>query len=234
MKLFITFIFVTHLYFAIGQTNGLFSNLTKTYLQDSDIIFGYDNKTTSLIQKKCKDLPEKDCPELGEELYKVGRFKNDKIQDELDIFFSEGASDDPHFIFSKNNGKILGEIYATELYINNNGIMYSAGHTNNMFDHRRKFQLSQDTLIEFQQPYYYVGLKSKTIAPLILYQYKKGNSILAQLPKGYDVEVLLCDTEGNTSENYYLVKTDFGLVGWMRVTGSLYDTPIKGLTYAGD
>jgi hypothetical protein len=176
-----------------------------------------------------------DSDDAGETMEKVGQFTNDKIADTLQIIYSPGLSVDPLFIISKKNGKIVGRVAALEFYINNNGIIYSAGHTNNMFNQRQKFQLTQDTLLEIRQPFYYVGLKSKTTSPLTLYQSKTGDEIIAQLPKDYEVEILLCDTEKNKSQKYYLVKTDFGLIGWLRLTSdATYDTPIEGLRFAGD
>ncbi len=226
------------------QTDILFPNLNKVTIDSSyrlaKIVFGYDNKTTKLIRKKCFELSKTDnwyCDkeDAGAIIEKVGKFANLKITDSLQIVFDPGPSDDPEFIITKTNGKTVGAIAALEFYINSNGVIYTEGHTNNMFNKRRKFQLSQDTLIEIQQPFYYVGLKSKTTSAITLYQSKTGNEIIAQLPKNYDVEILLCDTEKNKSENFYLVRTDFGLVGWLRLTDdSKYNPPVLGLNFQGD
>ncbi len=227
---------------ATSQTNISFPNLKKVTVDTSfvKVIFGYDSKTTKLIRKKCFELPKTDnwyCDkeDPGEVIEKVGKFANDKIIDSLQIVYVPGLSVDPEFIITKTNGKIVGGVPALEFYLNNNGVIYSAGHTNNMFNKRQKFQLYQDTLIEILQPFYYVGLKSKTTSPLTLYQNKTGSETIAQLPIDYEVEVLLCDTEESKSQKFYLVKTDFGLVGWLRLAeDSTNEPPVLGLYYAGD
>ncbi|MBK9673469.1 MAG: hypothetical protein IPO70_14845 [Bacteroidetes bacterium] len=241
-KSIVTILFCVYNLTAKSQIDISFPNLKKISVDTSfvKVIFGYDSKTTRLIRKKCFELPKTDqwhCDneDAGEIIEIVGKYANDKISDSIQIVYDPGLSVDPEFIITKTNGKIMGRVAALEFYINNNGVIYSAGHINNMFNKRRKFQLYIDTLIEIQQPFYYVGLKTKTASPLTLYHSKSGNEIIAQLPKDYEIEVLLCDTEKNKSQKFYLVKTDFGLVGWLRLTDdSTFETPAKGLFYKGD
>jgi hypothetical protein len=62
------------------------------------------------------------------------------------------------------------------------------------------------------------------------------------LPVGYEVEVLLSENYDKFAENIdypinYLVRTSFGLVGWLRLTSEdtyHLDPVIRGLGYLGD
>lgn len=106
-----------------------------------------------------------------------------------------------------------------------------------MYNRRRKFQLQNDTILEIKQPYNYVGLKGKTEKSITLYKDKTGPDIVAQLPKAYEIEVLLAEspTKDFESDQLFLVRTDFGLVGWLRLsTEDVYEPVLKGLFYAGD
>lgn len=217
-----------------------FPNLKKIYFySNKKFIFGYDPKTIKFLNTKCSDLSQSDywyCPSDDYQgIVKLARIYNDKIKDTLDVLFDAGPSDDPEFIISKRDGKIVGRVSALEFYIADNNTIYSTGHTNNMFNKRQKFQLFQDTLLEVKQPYYYVGLKSKTISTLTLYKSKTENEILAVLPKDYDVEILLCEPNKDNSETSFLVRTEFGLIGWLRLKEKyMYETPIEGLHFFGD
>jgi hypothetical protein len=104
-----------------------------------------------------------------------------------------------------------------------------------MYDRRRKFQIQADTVIEVKQPYNYVGLKGKALRDFVLYKDKQGDEFVAQIPKGYDVEILLAEAETKdfAIDYNFLVKTDFGLVGWLRLD-SPTEQVIEGLYYAGD
>jgi hypothetical protein len=240
MRIIFTIIFSLTIFGSYGQVPSYFPNLNKVFFYShKKFIFGYDSKTIKFLNTKCSDLPQSDywyCPSDDYQgTIKLARIYNDKIKDTLDVLFDAGPSDDPEFYISKKDGKIIGRISALEFYIAENNIIYSAGHTNNMFNKRQKFQLLQDTLLEIKQPYYYVGLKSKTVSTLTLYKSKTGNEVLATLPKDYQVEILVCEQNTDNSETLFLVKTEFGLVGWLRLKDKYtYDTPIEGLLFMGD
>jgi hypothetical protein len=167
----------------------------------------------------------------------VANFKNEILKDSLTIIYSEGMSADPGYVITTNTGKVIRRFSCVEFYINGSGTIYTSGHVNNMYDRRRKFQIQNDTIVEINQPFNYVGLKGKTLKSIVLYQDKVGNKIVAQLPKDYEIEILLADakTEDYAMDQNFLVKTDFGLVGWLRLTfDDIYGTVLKELYYAGD
>ena len=158
----------------------------------------------------------------------------------MQIIFSNGASDDPYFEFYVVSDKgeytkpVLG-VAATTLYVPNGKNIYAEGWTNSMFNHRRKFSFDGTVFQEVKQPMYYVGIQTtvQNIEPnkksyLTLYQDKKKSKKVAVLPQGSEIEVLLAD-----GPEWYLVRSSFGLVGWVYVTQGLYRTKI-GVRFAGD
>jgi hypothetical protein len=106
-----------------------------------------------------------------------------------------------------------------------------------MFNKRRKFKIENDTIIEIKQPYYYVGLKGKILKPLTLYSDKGLLNPVAQLPIDYEIEILLAETGSSDFEidYYYLVKSNFGLIGWIKISDiDIWNNLINGFYYAGD
>jgi hypothetical protein len=104
-----------------------------------------------------------------------------------------------------------------------------------MYNRRRKFQIIKDTISQIEQPYNYVGLKGKTLKAITLYKEKTGFDVVAQLSKDHEIEILLAEssTPDFEPDTLFLVKTDFGLVGWLRLAG-FAEQVIEGLYYKGD
>jgi hypothetical protein len=225
---------------ALGQKNP-FPTLKTVTLNDfnTTATFGYDPTCVHLINKKCINLPISDffhCDnEEMEVAYKLVMFKNTSIKDSITIMFTFGMSMDPEFIFVDNKHNVIGRIYALELYLHANGSIYSSGHTNNMFDKRRKFELKSDTILEVIQPFYYIGLKTVTLEPLTLYASQTSKEVVAVIPKDYEIEVVLAEFKRGefVSEKYFLIKTKFGLIGWINIEGS-NNPKVKGVFFAGD
>lgn len=160
--------------------------------------------------------------------YLVVKTKLQKNDDqEYSLVFSPGPSADPHFRIFKEDKKIYS-IAGTELFIPGNGNVYSRGHTNSMFNVKKKFVFTGKTFYEAKQPYYYVGLKTKTTQPIKLYQNMGLSKTIASLPKGAEVEVLL------NKGRFYLLRTSFGLTGWIKIDQVMQNSGIDGLYYAGD
>ena len=158
----------------------------------------------------------------------------------MQVVFSNGASDDPYFEFYPLNANgeytksVLG-VAATTLYIPNGKNVYAEGWTNSMFNYRRKFSFDGATFQEVKQPMYYVGIQTTVQnvernkkSYLTLYQDKTKRKKVAVLPQGSEIEVLLAD-----GPEWYLVRSSFGLVGWVYVVEGLRYTKI-GVRFAGD
>jgi hypothetical protein len=224
-----------------GQNKNVFPHLTKVTIdKEHKVIFGYDKRSVRLINKPCYLLNKKDpihCDRDSAlvEWTLVAKVKVGNIKDSVNVIYSPGMSDDPGFIISTKSDKTIGQFSCIEFYINSLGTVYTSGHVNNMYDRRRKFQVQPDTVIEVKQPYNFVGLKGKTLRDINLYQNKTGGEIVAVIPKDYEIEILLAESSTKDFEidQNFLVKTEFGLVGWLRLEG-FSDRVIEALYYAGD
>ena len=149
------------------------------------------------------------------------------------VEFSNGPSDDPAFLLRVGEESLL--LPGTSLYAPGGASIYVSGWTNSFHPQRRKFTFDGRRFVEVVQPFEYVGIKSRvthigeeggsTTVTLFADKEKKGK--VAVLPEGSEIEVLLADRD-----DWYLVRTSFGLVGWYSTHGSLI-TPI-GLVFAGD
>lgn len=100
---------------------------------------------------------------------------------------------------------------------------------------RKKHAQENGKLEQVQQPFYYVGLKSKTLNPVTIYLPKKLEKKIASLSINYDIEVVLSEKSFNSTEALDLVKTGFGLVRWAKLKACQYEPiDVEGLIYNGD
>lgn len=155
--------------------------------------------------------------------------------------WDEGPSGDPNFRIVNDNTKQEinythdGEpwdIAGDNIIIPGNGYLYISGHTNNLFNEHRKFTIKKNKLIEIEQPFYYVGIDDTLLQELVIYSDTSETSILAHLPKGYRVTVLI----NIKNTNWFLIKTKYNLVGWARLSlgYSMYPDFIEEIFYNGD
>lgn len=142
-----------------------------------------------------------------------------------------GGSDDPQCVIATTqdpNGPgvaIPGRLFV----IPGDGCVYSAGHTDNMFDTRAVHCLVGAELKPVAQPFNYAGLKSKALKELTLTADKSNGAVVARIEKGQFVEVVLQDGD------WYLLRNRFGLTGWAKLaTDTQQATEIEGFYYAGD
>jgi len=190
----------------------------------------YDPQITQLIDKPLNaDRPEDDGSPLVTRMLKT-RIDRGKSE-EIFIDFDPGPSVDPEIVVTRvGSTEPAGYVPGLNFYIPGTGAIYASGHTNNNFDTRTKYVLQGDKLVESKQPFYWVGLESKAKKDLVLYSGKDQKEVVARLPKGSAVTAVL-----NEGESWYLLKTPFGLVGWLKieVLSQEADT-IEGLYFAGD
>ncbi|RXQ87280.1 hypothetical protein EO244_16510 [Ancylomarina salipaludis] len=238
MKKILTIVFVFITIIAKGQEEfSAFSYLYELKVANSFSIF-FDKTNARIINKQRKDIPKGEpfyCeyPEDldGETIVLVELFFNDNYNTKYTILYSEGSSSDPEFSIYLEESHI-GDIKAVDLAITKSGNFYASGHANTNFNERRKYQLKNDELIEIKQPFLYVGLKSKTLEGITLFETKDLKNKVATLPIGYDVEVILAD---QYIEDLYLIKTKFGLIGWAQIeSGQYISKVIEGIRYMGD
>jgi hypothetical protein len=233
------FSFTTLLLCLCGLTfaqNEPFSYLQKLEINSEEGIYiKYNTQFTEVFNQSISELSDSD-PLRKNYSYEFNDIKLLKTRLQTDssteyfVVFSYGPSFDPVFKFYRddNLSEPAFSIYALKLYITGSAI-YSAGHTNNYFNMRRKFVVQQNKLVEVEQPFYYVGLKTKTLKPIKLSD--NNGKVVATLTKDYNIEVLMYDAE----QKKFLVSTEFGLTGWvfLKDVGTM-PYPIDKLFYNGD
>ncbi len=208
--------------------------------EHEEIVIKYNDASTTVFNEKRTELPEDDplyYSDHGPGMNDVKALKTKISSSGSDyiVVFSWGASGDPSFQFFKDGNfeRSLFSIPGTHLYVPGNGSIYVSGHTNNLFNTRKKFKVRNEELDEVDQPFNYVGLKSKTRKPAKLYKTEKLSEVIASMPENYSVEVLV----NKPGTDLFLVKTDFGLTGWLEVSGRDQMSGvelIEGLYYRGD
>jgi len=148
------------------------------------------------------------------------------------VVYDEGPSVDPTFMIYLGHqlqGEPALEVFALTLILPGNGQVYAAGHTNNMYDQRRKFVFANRTFQEAVQPFYAVNVSGQLDAPVTLMAERGNSARVGFLPAGSNVDVLL------NKDDWYLLRTPFGLTGWARIDPSpAPGSPVIGLYYAGD
>lgn len=199
----------------------------KIPIRGRNIVTYYVEKYSTIINK---DITEKEVP------WRTFRLIETKLKAESDeryiIDFCEGPSWDPTFeIWRLEGDKLIsiGEIPALEIIIPCNGYLYTSGHTNNMFNKKRKFTIENDELKEIKQPFYYVGLDSKAMEDIDIYSDINMSTVVEHVSKGAQLTVLM-----NYNDVYYLIKTEYGLLGWIKIAHSRNDDIIKDVYFAGD
>ena len=195
---------------------------------DRDIYIHYNSNLTTVINNK-KLIEEIDTHEIRAIKTKIDSKKDEYYY--VDYF--PGLSADPTFTIYKElpDTTIRIESFSgTDIYMPGNGNIYISGHTNNMYNKRFKYKIDGTDIKEIEQPFYYVGVKSNTTLPIQLYSDTTLTNEIVRIPNNSQVEVLL------NKEDLYLVKTSFGLLGWMKIKQySLYgNSPIEEIYYAGD
>jgi hypothetical protein len=160
----------------------------------------------------------------------LATYLDDKREQLYSIGFNPGPSDDPSFeIWPFGKRDQMVSMSGLSLYLPGNGSVYVSGHTNNMFDMRRKFERVNGQWQETKQPFYFVGKESKTLKAITLYGELGLKTEVAKLPPGAAITVLI------NQDDYFLLKTPFGLTGWMKLEeySQLAET-LEGIYFAGD
>jgi hypothetical protein len=199
---------------------GLETHEIKGYLT---AVIHYDPQITQPVGKR---LTSEDEPRV----VRVFRTRIDRTKDEwYFVDYDEGPSVDPFFIITREGSEEpAGTIPGVHLYLPGNGSIYTSGHANTMFDEHRKYTVRNGQLVETKQPFLHVGIEGKAKKDLTIYS-TPAQEAVASIPKGAPMTVLLADGD------HYLIKTAFGLVGWVTIPADSQEaTVIEGLFFAGD
>jgi hypothetical protein len=158
-----------------------------------------------------------------------------KSTDTLIVDYSEGASADPCFIIHRieecGPRRLAPGIDGLEFEAPGDGFFYVRGHVNSWFDVRRKFAVVDGNLREVRQPYYYIGLETRTIDQIKLYSRESCIELIGYIPKGAPVTVVLSDGWD------FLLKTDHDVLGWWRPRNTSQHQraqEIEGVFFRGD
>lgn len=151
--------------------------------------------------------------------------------DSYRLVYNEGPSVDPEFILYSEAGGEEREVFrefGLVLRIPGDGFVYVSGHTNDFFDRTRKFFVRPDGSSEVKQPFYFVGITTKVLEPVELFDGPELSKVLATVAKGEQVTVVL------NRGDLYLVRASDGVVGWVRLKQDGTATQFEAINYAGD
>ena len=207
-----------------------FAHLKKILIeQDSNVFAFVNNDFSEKLSLTAKFEEENHVEEF------IGIVKPDELtNEEYLLSFSMAPSADHAFSFFKRNGDKFVysfSISGKQIFIPGNGFIYVSGHTNNWFNKKRKYKIQEGNIIEIQQPHYFVGIKSYTIRPITLYLDKNEQDEVTHLPNNSKVEVVASESQNN--QEYFLIKTSFGLLGWWKLD-QYFEPAINGLFFNGD
>ena len=149
----------------------------------------YDAKLSEVVDKP---LPlEEGAPEIRR---LIATQVDRQAETRYFIDFDPGPSADPGFVITEQkSGKVVGSIGAESLAIPGNGFIYATGRANRLHLERQKFAIRGGKLVEVEQPFSYVGMRSKAKVELKLLAKKDGGDLVANIPAGDDLEVVLRD-----------------------------------------
>lgn len=212
---------------ALGQDVSAIRPRLKTIEVDSTyaVFFSYSEKLTQILNKNITNNES-----MIKRIIVAKTRVSEGAKESYLVVYCEGGSADPTFIIYKGDTVDDTEVFrefGLHLQIPGDGSLYLSGHTNNMYNQRKKYDLKKGKFTEVVQPYYYVGVKAKLKDSLPIFSDLKQNVLVAKLPKGSSIEVLLNNGE------YYLIKSDYGLLGWTKI-GTSQVTEIEGIYFAGD
>lgn len=239
MRILIIVVLIQISFLSYGQSNGPFPYLTKiTNIEDTTVHLYVNENQAEIVNKKLKDL-DKNHPlftpdDCESEMILLAVTSVDNSGKKYAIVYGYCPEPEFHFYGAESISKFYGSIGGLNLYIPGNSNLYVSGHVNSNFDLKRKLKFEENNITEVKQPQYYVGLKTVTLKPITLYQSKDFKNTVATLPKNYKIEVLLAETSYE-HEDFYLIKTEFGLIGWAKIKSGQYQAiDIKGIFWNGD
>ncbi len=132
------------------------------------------------------------------------------------LHYDDGESDDPTFIVESPAWGQEVYLYGEKLFVSAGGNFYLTTRNGNAYNLRQKYALTDTGLKEVQQSFYLVDMTCPTTGFTQLYQSPcGGGKKVAAVPAGSQVRVLLQDPNSTCDQPQYLVKTSFGLLGWV-------------------
>jgi len=242
-KMMVSLIFCGVLFASLANAknesaSSAFQHYKIIYINESSILVDPSLRYRTITSgQELSDLFEEN---FGDEVLLVNCGK-----DTIEIGYSRGPSEDPMYglVVHRGKKKLSKIVPAQSLAISSSCQFYASGHTNNSFDMRRKFVVTEKGIKETEQPLYLVNKTCATSSTAILTTEKCGKgTVVATVPKGSDIHILGSEwlkSKGDFEQigscgegkESYLVATPFGLVGWVENTsGDIYDHPGQPLS----
>lgn len=155
-------------------------------------------------------------------------------KDEFELRYDDGPSCDPTFtLWRKGGDEPIGEFGGDHVVVPGNGFLYVIRRSNRSFEGREKWAIHKGALIEITQPQYYVGVTTPTLKPAtLLQQPQAGSTVIANVPKGETVLVVV--QQSVDGQDWYLVRTRFGLLGWTADSAYGDERQFKDIQFFGD
>lgn len=125
-------------------------------------------------------------------------------------------------------------IAAPSLIIPSNGFIYSYGHNNNSYSLKNKFVFSADKIIALSQPFKYIGAAAKSLKEQTIYSDIALNAPLYTISKGSPVTIVGLYEDVEKNKEYFLVASEFGLVGYVENDHSRTESQFTGFYFNGD
>lgn len=174
-------------------------------------------------------------PAGGETLLLVGRIDRSK-PDRYRVIYDDGPSCDPTFtVYRDGASEPLGSFGGEQLIVPGNGYLYVIRRSNRSYEGREKWEIRDGALVEVAQPLRYVGLPSRTLKAISLRQTQaEGATVLAQVPAGETVTIVAHQEDSDSGRDWYLVRTRFGLLGWISDSGYGEERQFEALQFMGD
>lgn len=174
-------------------------------------------------------------PAGGETLLLVGHIDRGKAE-RYRVVYDDGPSCDPTFtVYREGASEPLGSFGGEHLIVPGNGFLYVIRRSNRSFEGREKWEIRNGALVEVAQPLRYVGVESRTLKPIALRQSQAdGATVLAQVPAGERVTIVVHQEDSDSGRDWYLVRTRFGLLGWISDSGYGEDRQFEALQFMGD
>ena len=150
---------------------------------------------------------------MDKEFTFIGSHKDSEL--ECSLFYSNKKEATIPELFITKNDTVLFRGSSNTYHFKGN-TLYTEGNPDDLFNRKRKFTLINNNYKEIKQSLYDVGIKGNLKTPLTVYQLKKNETVLANLPENYPIEIIAAYYKDESILiDQLLIKTKFGLIGWV-------------------
>ncbi len=180
---------------------------------DEDIVLGTIDLSgkNEIYYVLLSDFPSYD---ISYTFYKYERIKNKKSPQEYI---------EPDFSIS-----------APSVIIPSNGNIYSYGHNNNSYSLKKKYLYKEGKIAESKQPFNYVGVAAKSLKEQTIYSDLSLSNPLYKISNGSPVTIVAIHEDLENKKEYFVVASEFGLVGYIQIDLSQKENQFSGFYYNGD